>query len=101
MPLIVEFTFKDGTKEVDRIPAQVWRLNEGKVTKVFMKNKEVASIKLDPMKETADINDKNNTWGEISAASKFTSFKMKQGAARGQSQGINPMQKAEEKKKAF
>lgn len=101
MPLIVEFTFKDGTKEVDRIPAQVWRLNEGKVTKVFMKNKEVASIKLDPMKETADINEKNNTWGEIAASSKFTTFKMKQGGARGQSQGINPMQKAEEKKKAF
>ncbi len=102
MPLIVEFTFKDGTKEVDRIPAQVWRLNEGKVTKVFMKNKEVASVKLDPMKETADINDKNNNWGEIAASSKFTTFKMKQGGAvRGQSQGINPMQKAEEKKKAF
>ena len=101
MPLIVEFTFKDGTKEVDRIPAQVWRLNETKVNKVFMKDKEVASIKLDPMKETADINEKNNTWGEIATSSKFTTFKMKQGAVRGQSQGINPMQKAEEKKKAF
>ncbi len=101
MPVIVEFTYKDGTKDVERIPAQVWRLNEGKITKVFMKNKEVASIKLDPMKETADINENNNSWGNIATASKFTSFKMKQGAARGQSQGINPMQKAEEKKKAF
>lgn len=101
MPLIVEFTYKDGTKEVDRIPAQVWRLNEQKVTKVFMKNKEVASIKLDPMKETADINEKNNNWGTIATASKFSAFKMKQGPARGQSQGINPMQKAEEKKKGF
>lgn len=101
MPLIVEFTFKDGTKEVDRIPAQVWRLNEQKVTKVFMKDKEVASIKLDPLKETADINEKNNSWGEITASSKFTAFKLKQAAIRGQSQGINPMQKAEEKKKGF
>src|SRR5574343_257885 len=101
MPLIVEFTFKDGTKEVDRIPAQVWRMNEQKVTKVFMKNKEVASIKLDPMKETADINEKNNNWGSIATASKFSAFKMKQGPVRGQSQGINPMQKAEEKKKGF
>ena len=101
MPLIVEFTYKDGTKETDRIPAQVWRLNETKVTKVFMKDKEVESIKLDPMKETADINDKNNTWGNLTTASKFTTFKMKQAAARGQSTGINPMQKAEEKKKAF
>jgi hypothetical protein len=101
MPVIVEFTFKDGTKETDRIPAQVWRLNEQKVTKVFMKNKEVESIKLDPLKETADINENNNSWGTIPTPSKFTAFKMKQGSVRGQSQGINPMQKANEKKKAF
>ncbi len=28
MPIIVEFTYADGTKQVDRIPAQIWRLNE-------------------------------------------------------------------------
>lgn len=100
MPIIVEWTFKDGTKEVDRIPAQVWRLNEQKVIKTFMKDKEVESVKLDPMRETADINESNNTWGTIAAPSKFTVFKQKQ-QSRGQSSGINPMQKAEEKKKAF
>jgi hypothetical protein len=98
MPIIVEWTFKDGTKEVDRIPAQVWRLNEQKVVKLFMKDKEVASIKLDPMRETADINESNNTWGTIPAPGKFTVFKQKQEAARGQSHGPNPMQKANEKK---
>ena len=99
MPIIVEWTYKDGTKETDRIPAQVWRLNEKKVTKFFMKDKEVASIKLDPMRETADIDESNNTWGSITAApSRFQVFKTKQGAARGQSTGINPMQKAKEKK---
>ena len=81
MPLIVEFTFKDGTKEVERIPAQVWRLNEQKVVKVFMKDKEVTSIKLDPMKETADINESNNKWGDIATASKFTIFRGGQRAA--------------------
>jgi hypothetical protein len=25
MPLIIEWTYKDGTKEIDRIPAQIWR----------------------------------------------------------------------------
>ncbi|HVZ57958.1 MAG TPA: M1 family metallopeptidase [Chitinophagaceae bacterium] len=98
MPIIIEWTFKDGTKEIDRIPAQVWRLNELKVTKFFMKDKEVASIRLDPMRETADINESNNTWGEIAAPTRFEVFKQKQNAARGQSQGINPMQKAQEKK---
>jgi len=99
MPIIVEWTFKDGTKEIDRIPAQVWRYNENKVTKFFMKDKEVTAIKLDPMRETADINESNNSWGVISTEpSRFQVFKQKQGAARGQSTGINPMQKAQEKK---
>src|SRR5215204_5029081 len=57
MPVIIEWTYKDGTREIDRIPAQVWRLNENKVAKTFMKDKEVASIKLDPLKETADIDE--------------------------------------------
>jgi hypothetical protein len=98
MPIIVEWTFKDGTKEVDRIPAQIWRLNENKITKVFMKDKEATAIRLDPMRETADINESNNTWGNITTPSKFAVFKTKQ-QARGQSAGINPMQKAIEKQK--
>jgi hypothetical protein len=100
MPVIIEWTFKDGTKEVDRIPAQVWRYNEKSLTKVFMKDKEVASMKLDPMKETADIDETNNAWNSIPDPSKFAAFKQKQ-VARGQSVGINPLQKSEEKKKGF
>ncbi|HMG68291.1 MAG TPA: M1 family metallopeptidase, partial [Chitinophagaceae bacterium] len=99
MPIIIEWTYKDGTKEVDRIPAQVWRLNEKKVTKVFVKDKEVASIKLDPMRETADIDESNNSWGSIPEPTKFQLFKAKQAAARGQTQGgINPMQKSQDRK---
>lgn len=98
MPIIVEWTFKDGTKEIDRIPAQVWRYNENNVRKVFVKDKEVTAIKLDPMRETADINEANNTWGDIPAPSKFEVFKAKQ-QTRGQSPGNNPMQKAKEKEK--
>ena len=99
MPIIVEWTFEDGTKEIDRIPAQVWRLNENKVTKFFMNDKRVTNIKLDPMRETADIDESNNSWAKVpTEASKFQLFKQRQAAARGQSQGINPMQKAAEKK---
>jgi hypothetical protein len=99
MPIIIEWTFKDGTKEIDRIPAQVWRHNENKVTKFFMKDKEVTNIKLDPMRETADINEGNNTWGGVVAEpSRVQLYKQKQAAARGQSTGPNPMQKSKEKK---
>lgn len=101
MPIIVQFNYKDGSSEIRRIPAQIWRLNEEKVTKVFVTDKEAESIQLDPLKETADINVSNNTWGNIAQPSRFSAFKLKMNAVRGQSQGINPMQKAEEKKKGF
>jgi hypothetical protein len=95
MPIIIEWTFKDGTKQVDRIPVQIWRKNENKVTKAFAKDKEVASIKLDPMRETADINESNNGWNVTAEPSKFTLFKARTGGnARGASSGNgNPMQK--------
>jgi hypothetical protein len=99
MPIILEWTYKDGTKEIERIPAQVWRKNEKKVIKTFVKDKEVASVKLDPYKETADVDETNNTYGDIKEPSKFKVFKQKQGIIP--APGINPMQKAIEAKKAF
>jgi len=95
MPIIVEFTFTDGTKTVDRVPAQIWRLNEKHVTKFYVQDKEVASVKLDPMRETADIDESNNYWGKMPQPSKFDLFKQRAAAARGQSTGTNPMQISE------
>ena len=98
MPVIVEWTYKDGSKEIDRIPVQVWRLNEKSAVKTFMKDKEVASIRLDPMRETADVDERNNNWGDVSEApSRFALFKAKREAGRGQSTGLTPMQKAQER----
>jgi hypothetical protein len=94
MPIIIEWTFKDGTKEIDRIGVNVWRKNENRVIKTFAKSKEVASIKIDPMKETADINEKNNVWNVTEEPSKFQLFKARAGFARGAGGGgTNPMQK--------
>ena len=93
MPIILEWTYKDGSKEIERIGAQVWRHNEKQVIKSFMKTKEVASLLLDPLRETADIDESNNTWGEITAPpSRFQVFKQKQ-AERGKSTEPNPMQR--------
>ncbi|KLT64068.1 M1 family metallopeptidase [Pedobacter sp. BMA] len=95
MPVIVEFTYKDGTKEIDRIPAQIWRHNELKTSKFYVKDKEVESILVDPLRETADIDTTNNTWGGKAKESKFRAFKAKTGGAvRGQSVGANPMKVA-------
>jgi hypothetical protein len=101
MPVILEWTYKDGTKEIERIPAQVWRKNEKGLTKVFMKDKEVASVRLDPMRETADIDESNNKWPNVPQPSKFTVFKQTGGGGPRGGAGaaaMNPMQAAKEKK---
>lgn len=93
MPVIIEWTFKDGSKETDRIPAYIWRMNEQKITKVFAKDKEVVSVQLDPNRETADIDENNNAWPRHLAPSRFELFKQKE-VIRGSSTGVNPMQES-------
>lgn len=93
MPIIIEWTFKDGSKEIDRIPVQIWRKNELKVTKAFIKDKEVASVKLDPNRETADIDEKNNRWPAVEAPGSFQLFKSRSNARGGASGSVNPMQR--------
>lgn len=46
MPLIVQFEFEDGSKEVQRIPAEIWKLNQKEVTKIFKFKKEIKSVTL-------------------------------------------------------
>jgi len=96
MPLIIEWTYTDGTKEVDRISAYIWRKNEQKVSKVFAKTKEVKSIKLDPYRETADIDEDNNSWPRSFTPSRFELFKQ-QSLPRGVTSGGNPMQQQQKK----
>ena len=99
MPIIIQWNFKDGTSDVEYISAYIWRKDENKVVKNFAKDKEVVSIKLDPYRETADIDEKNNTWPNTITLSHYEVFKTKT-AARGESNGSNPMKKALEKSKA-
>ena len=75
MPVIVEWTFKDGSKEIERIPAEIWRMNESEVKKVFVKDKEVVSVVIDPNKETADAEISDNVFPKKAADSKFDQIK--------------------------
>ena len=93
MPLIIEFTYADGTKEVEHIPAEIWRLNNEKISKVFVKEKEVVNITLDPYLETADVDTENNYYPERNVPSRFELFKRNNGPRP------NPMQLSEKKGK--
>ena len=75
MPLIVELQYTDGTKEIQRIPAEIWRKNSKKVNKLFITQKPVQQINLDPYMETADINMKNNGFPRAMQENKFQLMK--------------------------
>ena len=75
MPVIIEWTYKDGSKEIERVPVEIWRKNEKKFTKVFVKDKEVSGIVIDPYKETADIDVSNNNWPVKELPTRFEVYK--------------------------
>jgi len=75
-PLVLEWTYKDGSKEIERIPAEIWRRNEQQVTKLFVKEKEVDSVVFDPFKQLADVDMENNVFPPKSkSSSRFDKFK--------------------------
>ena len=76
-PLVVQFTFNDGSHQIERIPAEIWRYNEKEVTKVFAFDKEVTNIVFDPNEETADVEADNNSFPRRTRASRFDQFKEK------------------------
>ena len=93
MPIIIQWNYKDGSSETEYISAYIWRKNESKVLKTFVKTKEVASIVIDPFKETADIDERNQNWPSTAQPSRFELFKGR-GFTRGANNQGNPMQKA-------
>ena len=93
MPIILQWNYADGTSEVDYIHAYIWRKNENKVTKNFLKRKEVASIVLDPFKETSDIDESNHTWPRTAEPTRFEIFKSKQQSPADQVE-MTPMKRA-------
>lgn len=75
MPLIVEYTYADGTKENITYPAEIWRKNDEQVRRVLSSQKELVGIVVDPKQETADIDTGNNSWPKKEEKSDFDKFK--------------------------
>ena len=71
----IEFQYEDGTSEIHRIPAEIWRKNNRSVTKVMITDKPVVQFVLDPFLETADIDEENNYFPRKALPSKFQLYK--------------------------
>jgi len=77
MPIIVEYTYADGTTKMEKYPAQIWRLNDKEVSKAVASDKEIVKITVDPNLETADVDTSNNSWPREVKQSQFDQFKDK------------------------
>ncbi len=75
MPIILEFEYLSGEKEEIRIPAEIWKKNNEKISKVFILDKELSSVTLDPFLETADVNRNNNYWPPRLEPTRFQLYK--------------------------
>ncbi|RTE52662.1 M1 family peptidase [Arenibacter aquaticus] len=75
MPLIVEYTYADGTRENVTYPPEIWRKNDKEVKRVVSSTKELVGIAVDPKAETADIDITNNSWPAKEVKSEFDAFK--------------------------
>ena len=89
MPIILEFTYEDGTNEVIRIPVEIWKKNSKEVKKIFILDKEVSSVRLDPFLETADVDLNNNYWPAKNEPTRFQMYK-----SNYKKKKENPMQRA-------
>ena len=75
MPIIIDIKYEDGETVRKRYPAQVWRKNDKEVKKIITSNKKITEIVLDPDKETADIDERNNSWPKKEDQTDFDKFK--------------------------
>jgi aminopeptidase N len=77
MPIIVEFRYADGESEIFRIPAEIWRYDHERVTKVFVTEQEAVEIVLDPYLETADVDTGNNYYPPRTQMDRFQLFRQR------------------------
>ncbi len=85
-PLILEMEYEDWSTRVTRIPAEIWRRNNARVSKVFPSKQKLVRVTLDPNRETADIDISNNFWPAQAVPTRFQLFKQSQ-------DDENPMQR--------
>jgi hypothetical protein len=79
MPILLDLTYADGTKESQYIPAEIWRRTPKNVRKLIVtdKNKELVSVAVDPGWETADVDVENNYYPRRIIPSRVEAYKAK------------------------
>ena len=83
-PLPLRFTFEDGTTKDVMVPAEIWRVNNEKVSKMFVETKKVVSVELDARHQIADAVRANNSFPQKNVPSRMDVFRSTQSGTRNQ-----------------
>ena len=75
MPIIVEYTYEDGTSFREKYPAQIWRKNDNEYKRVLVSSKKIVGVQIDPDEKTADVNSTNNIWPRKINETNFDKFR--------------------------
>ena len=59
-PLPLRISNADGSEEMITLPAEIWRRDPDKITRLFIRDKAISAVALDPRHETADADFSNN-----------------------------------------
>ena len=92
MPVILKVTFDNGESETIRMPAEIWRRNDRRVSRLILTKHTIRGLEIDPRLESADTDRNNNFWPPKPVESRFKLFKMKEQP--------NPMQELRDEQKS-
>ena len=96
-PLILKLDFADGSTEELKLPAEIWRFNTEKASKLIMTKKELTAVTFDPRQELVDCELENNFWPRRPVKTKFQLFK--EDAAKNPMRELTKPEKAEKPEK--
>ena len=75
MPLPLKVTYADGTNKEVMLPAEIWRRDATKVTRLMISDKQITSISIDDAHQIADANYQNNHFPRKITPSRLQAFK--------------------------
>lgn len=70
-PLPLGLTYADGETQTLMIPAEIWRYNSDRVTRLLVLDRRLEAIELDPFHQTADTDRSNNRFVGASLSSRI------------------------------
>ena len=77
-PIVLKLTHSDRSSREERLPAEIWAKNSRQVSRLIVSDREIASVEVDPHRESADVDRSNNIFPRKISRSRFQLYKDKQ-----------------------